>query len=79
MPINLRPYSQAHPLMVEDEEFNQLVQRKQGGWSRCEDEKEWLAKLHYLRAGLQENKLDEAQFEERELRLVESWLRRFIT
>ena len=79
MPLNLRPYSRANPLNVEEAEYEQLVQRKQGGWSRCADEKEWLAKLHYLRAGFETDKLDKAQFEQREFRLVESWLRQFIT
>jgi len=74
--INLRPLSQAAPLWVEDEEYQRLVQRTGNGWSQCSDETEWLAKLHYLRAGLQEGKLDPDQFDERETRLVQAWLRR---
>ena len=77
MPINLRPHSRANPLMVEDADYARLVQRKQGGWSRCTEETEWLAKLHYLRAGFEMNKLEQVQFEEREFRLVEGWLRKF--
>ena len=77
MPVNLLPHSRANPLMVEDAEYDQLVQRKQGGWSRCTEETEWLAKLHYLRAGFEKDKLKQAQFEEREFRLVEGWLRKF--
>lgn len=77
MPINLRPHSRANPLMVEDADYDQLVQRKQGGWSRCTEETEWLAKLHYLRAGFEMDKLEQVQFEEREFRLVEGWLRKF--
>ncbi len=49
MAINLRPRSQAEPLWVDDAEYERLVQRTTGGWSRCADEREWLAKLHYLR------------------------------
>ncbi len=76
MAINLRPLSQAAPLWVEEERYRQLVNRKQDGWSRCADETEWLAKLHYLRQGLREGKLERADFLQREARLVENWLRR---
>lgn len=76
MPVNLRPYSEAQPLEISDEEYRRLVQRKAGGWSQCADETEWLAKLHYLREGLRAGKLTQAEFEERETRLVVGWLRR---
>jgi hypothetical protein len=75
MSINLRPHS-AHPLIVEDAEYERLIKRAEGGWSRCADETEWLAKLHYLRTGYRDGKLTEQQFEERELRLVQGWLQR---
>jgi hypothetical protein len=75
MAINLRPHS-AHPLLVEDAEYERLVQRAERGWSRCADETEWLAKLHYLREGVRAGKLTETQFEERESRLVQAWLGR---
>ena len=75
MAINLRPHSQAEPLLIDAAEYERLVHRTEGGWSRCADEREWLAKLHYLRAGLRDGKLDPAQFKEREARLVEAWLR----
>jgi hypothetical protein len=77
MAINLRPYS-AQPLVVDDVEYDQLVKRADGGWSRCADETEWLAKLHYLREGLSAGKLTAQQFEEREARLVQAWLVRGI-
>ena len=76
MPVNLRPLSEAEPLWVDEAAYEALVQRTEGGWSACADETEWLAKLHYLRAGLQAGKLDPVQFEERESRLVLGWLRR---
>ena len=76
MAINLRPHSEAEPLPVDEAEYERLVRRSEGGWSACADETEWLAKLHYLRAGRQEGKLEQAQFEEREFRLVQAWLRR---
>jgi hypothetical protein len=76
VPVNLRPLSEAEPLWVEEAEYERLVRRSEGGWSLCADETEWLAKLHYLRAGLQAGKLDPSQFEEREARLVQTWLRR---
>ncbi len=76
MPVNVRPESDTSPLWLDDAEYERLVKRSQGGWSRCQDETEWLAKLHYLRSGFKEGKLDAGQFEERETRLVLGWLRR---
>jgi hypothetical protein len=76
MPVNLRPHSGKQPLLIEEEQYQRLVQRSAGGWSQCADETEWLAKLHYLREGLRAGKLTQAQFEERETRLVTGWLRR---
>jgi len=75
MTINLRPMA-ATPLEVDDKTYRDLVARKGSGWSNCDDELEWLAKLHYLRSGFREGKLEPAQFEEREARLVVGWLRK---
>ncbi len=76
MAVKLRPLSTSDPLLVEESEYQALVARKERGWSQCADEKEWLAKLHYLRTGFEAARLDRAQFEERETRLVLGWLRR---
>ncbi len=76
MPVNLRPHSEKQPLLIDEAEYQRLVQRTAGGWSQCADETEWLAKLRYLREGLWDGKLTAAQFEERETRLVTGWLRR---
>ena len=76
MPINLRPLSDAEPLLIEEAEYDRLVRNRAGGWSNCAEEIEWLAKLHYLRSGHNAGRLERAQFEERETRLVEAWLRK---
>ena len=76
MAINLRPDSTEHPLPIDEAEYERLIKRGEGGWSRCRDETEWLAKLHYLRSGLREGKLTREAFEERETRLVLGWLRK---
>jgi hypothetical protein len=77
MAVNLRPHSERGPLLVEEDEYERLCRRTAaGGWSQCTDEVEWLAKLHYLRAGLKAGKLSQAEFEQREVRLVEGWLRK---
>ncbi len=76
MSVNVRPRSEQAPLLIEQEEYDRLVRRTGRGWSHCDDRSEWLAKLHYLRAGLTSGKLDRAQFEERESRLVLAWLAR---
>ncbi|MCH8075065.1 MAG: hypothetical protein IIC64_04515 [SAR324 cluster bacterium] len=78
MPVNLRPLSDNGPLEIETGEYDQLVARKEGGWSHCSSETEWLAKLHYLRRGLKNGQLERADFEERERRLVEAWLKRLV-
>ncbi len=77
MPVNVRPLSKAKPLLLAEEEYEAHVRRAENGWSNCADEQEWLAKLHYLRAGFKAGKLDAAQFEEREFRLVQGYLNRF--
>ena len=77
MPINLRPQA-IKPLNLTEETYRDLISRKTGGWSQCQDETEWLAKLHYLRSGLQEGKLDGTQFNDRETRLVVQWLQKMV-
>ncbi len=76
MSVNVRPRSSAEPLWLEDADYDALVRRAEGGWSRCSDAREWLAKLHYLREGYKAGKLNAVQFTERETRLVEAWLSR---
>ena len=76
MAINLRPHSSGQPLWIEDGDYQRLVQRKEGGWSLCQDETEWLAKLHYLRGGLRDGKLTQEDFGKRETQLVLGWFRR---
>ena len=77
MKISLRPHSAEQPLEIGEDDYNLLVKRKAPGWSDCADETEWLAKLHYLRAGFEQDKTDAAEFEKRELRLVQNWLGKF--
>ncbi len=78
MKVTLRPHSGVAPLEITREEYDRLTTKTAGGWSRCSDETEWLAKLHYLREGFRQEKLDGPQFEEREFRLVLNWLRQSI-
>jgi len=78
MPINLQPLAQKDPLWLPEAEYDALVKRTQGGWSACADEKEWQAKLHYLRQGLKSGKLAPQAYQEREWRLVEAWLKRLL-
>lgn len=76
MAINLLPLSGENPFLIDEAEYERLVNNTEGGWSRCGDEREWLAKLHYLRSGYEAGRLEQGQFEERETRLVLEWLRR---
>ena len=75
--INLRPLSK-EPLWLSQEAYRALVRRQQGGWSRCDDQTEWLAKLHYLRKGWETQKLSREDFDQREERLVLTYLQRLL-
>ena len=68
--ILLTPHALENPLEVSPEEYEKLVHIKDKGWSHCISKEEFLAKLHYLRAGLTEGKIDEDEFIEREKKLV---------
>ena len=76
MLINLTPHSIENPTLIEEELYLQLVHRKQKGWSHCDSEEEWLAKLHYLRKGFHDGKIALPQFLERESQLLFPWLRK---
>lgn len=78
MSVTLRPLSGEEPLEIDDETYQELVRRNERGWSEAATETEWLAKLHYLRSGYAAGKLERAQFEERETRLVQAWLRKLL-
>jgi len=71
--ISLTPYASQFPIEVEPEEYERLVRQKQYGWSVCNSQNEWLAKLNYLRQGRNEGKIAEAAFRERETTLVLNW------
>ena len=60
--IDLTPYSIQHPIQVSEDEYDQLVQKKEGGWSQCESSLEMLGKLHYLRLGFDAGKIQESDF-----------------
>jgi hypothetical protein len=48
-----------NPIEVSQEEYDKLVKTKKGGWSHCYSKEEFLAKLHYLRGGLTQGKINE--------------------
>ena len=76
--INLVALSDEHPLWIEEEEYEALIQLKDQGWSHCAEQKEWLAKLHYLRKGFKEGRIDGASFKNREAELVLNWLKKWV-
>ena len=71
--IRLTSHAIDHPIEVTQEEYDQLVRRTEKGWSQCESREECLAKLHYLRDGLKQGKIEESAFQEREKLLVLNW------
>ncbi|MBC8259646.1 MAG: hypothetical protein H8E38_11555 [SAR324 cluster bacterium] len=68
--ISLTPYSQENPVEVSEEDYLDLVQMKENGWSHCDSKEECLAKLHYLRTGFSQGKIAKGDFSEREKKLV---------
>ena len=68
--ICLTPNAIENPIEVSQEEYDVLVRMKENGWSQCNSKEEFLAKLHYLRGGLNRGKINEIEFLEREKKLV---------
>ena len=73
MKINLTPYSTKHFLEVSQEDYEQLIQINEKGWSHCSSKKEFLAKLHYLRSGFHQGKISLDAFDELEKKIVVSF------
>jgi hypothetical protein len=71
--INVANLSSDFPLWVTPEEYESLSQKKNGGWSNCDTQKEWMVKLHYLRKGFKEKRIDAEVFFQREQQLVLYW------
>lgn len=76
MQINIAPLSKENPVLVDEEEYTKLVNKNKKNWSNCDSHIELLAKLHYLKRGLESKKITVANFDIREERLVISWLRK---
>ena len=68
--ICLTPNALENFVEVSQEEYNKLIHMKERGWSFCNSKEEFLAKLHYLREGLSQGKINETEFLERENKLV---------
>ena len=64
--ICLTPHALENPAEVTQEEYDKLVHMKESGWSHCNSKEEFLAKLHYLRAGLTQGNIKQIEFSERE-------------
>ena len=75
--INIANLSEDFPIEVSPEEYGDLKNRKQNGWSNCDTQREWMVKLHYLRKGFKEDKIPADQFFARERDLVLNWWRKW--
>jgi hypothetical protein len=75
--INIANLSEEFPIWVLPEEYEDLKNRKTGGWSNCETQTEWMVKLHYLRKGFKEGKISRDVFFNRENDLVVNWWRKW--
>ena len=68
--IRITPYALEKPVEVSQEEYDKLVNMNESGWSHCNSKEEFLVKLHYLRGGLTQGKINKIEFLEREKKLV---------
>ena len=68
--ICLTPNAVGKPVEVSQEDYDKLIQIKERGWSHCSSKEEFLAKLHYLRGGLTQGKINKIEFLEKEKKLV---------
>lgn len=75
--INIANLSNDHPIEVTEEEYHELKNRKHRGWSHCDNQKEWMVKLHYLRKGFKEGRITSEIFFQKEKALVLNWWRRW--
>ena len=54
--INLTTLSPEYPVEISNEDYDNFVTKKDKGWSNCDSQLEWLAKLYYIRKGYKEKK-----------------------
>ena len=71
--INVANLSTDFPIWVDDTEYSKLISRKSMGWSNCDTQTEWMAKLHYLRTGYKSGKISKENFFTKEKELVLNW------
>ncbi len=72
--INVANLSDKFPLLVTEEQYDTLKALKKGGWTQCNSQEEWMVKLHYLRSGYKEKKIEKQSFFKTERELVIKWL-----
>ena len=71
--INLTPYSSGNCLEISKESYDKLVHINEKGRSNCNSKEELMAKLHYLRFGFYQGKIDMHEFNELEKKIVVSY------
>jgi len=70
MKVNLTPFSHENLIEVSRDNYYELVHNNEKGWSHCNSKIEFLAKLHYLRSGFHQDKINKDKFCELEKKLV---------
>ena len=53
--------------------LDQIGFENEKGWSNCSSKEEYMAKLHYLRSGFYQGKIDLDEFNELEKKIVVSY------
>lgn len=71
--INIANLSADFPIWIDKIEYSKLIIQKSKGWSNCHTQTEWMAKLHYLRAGYKSGKISKEDFFKKEKELVLNW------
>ncbi|MBL0691240.1 MAG: hypothetical protein JJV97_02800 [SAR324 cluster bacterium] len=76
MEIILTPYNLVNHVKISEKDYQRLLSIKDDGWSNCKTSLEWFVKLHYLRSGFNDKRINLADFRVREDKLVLSWLKK---
>jgi len=76
--INVSQLSEKFPTWVSPDEYDRLKDLKVSGWSKCQTQKEWMVKLHYLRSGFKEGRVTRERFFQIEKELVLNWWAKWV-
>ena len=75
--INLAAAIENSEYLIDKRQYEILKRKKSISWVECQDELEWLVKLHYLRTLFKEKKIEKQNFVIKEQALILKWWTKF--